>query len=165
VRRYIAKLTGLSRAQRMRSIARYTATGRVQATAYRRRRFPQRYTRADIELLASVDEAQEMLSGPAIHTTDQDLSVGTPGWLPFPSLIFITCATASATASGFSTTQRRGPRQARSASGASHNRKVSRAFCAWIRCIKATSRRPGASITSTSSIGFLHSVGEQHRQA
>src|ERR1019366_8601972 len=44
---------------------RYTATGRVQATIYRRRRFPQRYTRADIELLAGVDEAHESLSGPA----------------------------------------------------------------------------------------------------
>ena len=65
VRRYIEKMTGLSRAQVTRLIARYTASGRVQATVYRRRRFPQRYTRADIELLASVDEAHETLSGPA----------------------------------------------------------------------------------------------------
>jgi transposase InsO family protein len=34
-------------------------------TVYRRRRFSQLYTRADIELLASVDEAHETLSGPA----------------------------------------------------------------------------------------------------
>ena len=65
VRRYIEKMTGLSRAQVTRLIARYTATGRVQPTVYRRRRFPQRFTRADIELLASVDEAHETLSGPA----------------------------------------------------------------------------------------------------
>ena len=65
VRRYIEKMTGLSRAQVTRLIARYTATGRVQPTVYRGRRFPQRYTRADIELLASVDEAHETLSGPA----------------------------------------------------------------------------------------------------
>ena len=32
---------------------------------YRRHRFAQRYTRADIELLAAVDEAHETLSGPA----------------------------------------------------------------------------------------------------
>ena len=57
VRRYIEKMTRL--------IARYTATGRVQATVYRRRRFAQLYTGADIELLASVDEAHETLSGPA----------------------------------------------------------------------------------------------------
>jgi transposase InsO family protein len=65
VRRYIEKMTGLSRAQVTRLIARYTATGRVQPTIYRRRRFPERFTRADIELLASVDEAHETLSGPA----------------------------------------------------------------------------------------------------
>ena len=65
VRRYIEKMTGLSRAQVTRLIARYTATGRVQPTVYRRRRSVERYTRADIELLASVDEAHETLSGPA----------------------------------------------------------------------------------------------------
>jgi transposase InsO family protein len=65
LRRYIEKMTGLSRAQVTRLIARYTASGRVEPTVYRRRRFPQRYTRADIELLAAVDEAHETLSGPA----------------------------------------------------------------------------------------------------
>jgi transposase InsO family protein len=65
VRRYIEKMTGMSRAQVTRLIARYAATGRVQPTMYRRRRFPARFTRADIELLASVDEAHETLSGPA----------------------------------------------------------------------------------------------------
>jgi transposase InsO family protein len=65
VRRYIEKMTGLSRAQVTRLIALFTASGRVQATVYRRRRFAQLYTRADIELLASVDEAHETLSGPA----------------------------------------------------------------------------------------------------
>jgi len=65
LRRYIEKMTGLSRAQVTRLIARYAASGRVEPTVYRRRRFPQRFTRADIELLASVDEAHETLSGPA----------------------------------------------------------------------------------------------------
>ncbi len=65
LRRYIEKMTGLSRSQLTRLIARYTASGRVQVTVYRRRRFAQLYTRADIELLASVDEAHETLSGPA----------------------------------------------------------------------------------------------------
>ena len=64
-RRYIEKMTGMSRSQVTRLIARYTATGRVRPTVYRRRRFPDRYTRADIELLAGVDEAHETLSGPA----------------------------------------------------------------------------------------------------
>ena len=65
LRRYVEKMTGLSRAQTTRLIRRYTASGRVRPTVYRRRSFPQRYTRADIELLASVDEAHETLSGPA----------------------------------------------------------------------------------------------------
>jgi transposase InsO family protein len=65
VRRFIAKMTGLSRAQLTRLIARYTASGRVQPAVYHRHSFARRYTRADIELLASVDEAHETLSGPA----------------------------------------------------------------------------------------------------
>jgi transposase InsO family protein len=65
VRRYVEKMTGMSRAQVTRLIARYTATGQVRPTIYRRRRFPGLYTRADVELLASVDEAHETLSGPA----------------------------------------------------------------------------------------------------
>ena len=65
LRRYVEKMTGLSRAQITRLIARYAASGRVQVTVYRRRRFAELYTRADIELLAAVDEAHEMLSGPA----------------------------------------------------------------------------------------------------
>src|SRR5271170_5773326 len=65
LRRYVEKMTGLSRAQVTRLIQRYTSSGRVEATVYRRHRFAPRYTRADIELLASVDEAHETLSGPA----------------------------------------------------------------------------------------------------
>lgn len=65
LRRYMEKMTGLSRAQMMRLVGRYLSSGRVQITEYDRHRFPQRYTRADIELLAAVDEAHESLSGPA----------------------------------------------------------------------------------------------------
>ncbi len=65
LRRYVERMSGLSRAQVTRLIARYAASGRVEETVYRRRRFPRRYTRADIELLAAVDEAHETLSGPA----------------------------------------------------------------------------------------------------
>jgi transposase InsO family protein len=65
VRRYLAKMTGLSRAQVTRLIARYGHCGKIEVLPYRRHRFPQRYTRADVELLALVDEAHENLSGPA----------------------------------------------------------------------------------------------------
>jgi transposase InsO family protein len=46
-------------------IARYRKSGSLQSAPYRRHRFPQRYTRADLELLAIVDEAHDNLSGPA----------------------------------------------------------------------------------------------------
>jgi transposase InsO family protein len=65
VRRYVAKMTGLSRAQVTRLIGGYQQGGEVRPRVYRRRRFAQRYTGADIELLAEVDEAHETLSGPA----------------------------------------------------------------------------------------------------
>lgn len=65
VRRYLAKVTGLSRAQVARLIRCYQAGGEVKPRVYRRHRFAHRYTRPDIELLAAVDQAHETLSGPA----------------------------------------------------------------------------------------------------
>jgi transposase InsO family protein len=65
VRRYLEKMTGLSRAQVTRVIKLYTRGGSVKPKSYRRHRFARVYSRADIELLASVDEAHENLSGPA----------------------------------------------------------------------------------------------------
>jgi transposase InsO family protein len=65
LRRYIVKITGLSRAQVTRLIRRYLERGKIAGIVYQRHRFAQRYTRADVELLASVDEAHETLSGPA----------------------------------------------------------------------------------------------------
>jgi transposase InsO family protein len=65
VRRYIARMTGLSRAQVTRLITGYQRTGRVQAVTYQRTRFATRYTAADMNLLAYVDKAHGNLSGPA----------------------------------------------------------------------------------------------------
>ncbi len=65
VRRYLARMTGLSRAQVTRLIASYTAGGQVKAASYQRRKFAARYTKADVELLAYVDKSHGNLSGPA----------------------------------------------------------------------------------------------------
>lgn len=65
VRRYVEKMTGLSRAQTTRLITVYVRGDEVKPQPYQRRRFARRYTREDIALLASVDEAHETLSGPA----------------------------------------------------------------------------------------------------
>jgi transposase InsO family protein len=65
LRQYLGRMTGLSRAQVTRLIARYQKDGQVQERSYRRNQFARRYTAADIELLGAVDEAHETLSGPA----------------------------------------------------------------------------------------------------
>jgi hypothetical protein len=65
VRRYVAKMTRLSRAQATRLLGMYLRGEAVRPKPYRRRRFVERYTRADAELLATVDEAHDTLSGPA----------------------------------------------------------------------------------------------------
>ncbi len=48
-----------------RLIRQYRSEGVVEAAAYRRRRFPVKYTEADIAALAEVDRTHEWLSGPA----------------------------------------------------------------------------------------------------
>jgi transposase InsO family protein len=65
VRRYIAKMTGLSRAQLTRLIGSYLDKGEVKPQPYQRHRFASRYTVADIRLLAYVDRMHSTLSGPA----------------------------------------------------------------------------------------------------
>ncbi|MGD1025899.1 MAG: hypothetical protein ABR880_24215, partial [Candidatus Sulfotelmatobacter sp.] len=65
VRRYMEKMTGLSRAQITRLITRYGEEGEVRVKRSRRHRFAPLYNHADVALLVSVDEAHETLSGPA----------------------------------------------------------------------------------------------------
>jgi len=65
LRQYLAKMTGLSRAQITRLIRQYRQGGQIQLVRYRRHRFASKYTPADVELLAAVDEAHDTLSGPA----------------------------------------------------------------------------------------------------
>ncbi len=55
VRQYLARMTGLSRAQTTRLVTSYQETGRVEAVAYQRTKFAAQYT-ADVELLAYVDK-------------------------------------------------------------------------------------------------------------
>src|SRR5260370_28805395 len=67
VRRFLAKMTGLSRAQLTRWIGRWMKTRRVQRKPACRPRFPRKYPAADIALLAGVDAAHEDLPGPPIR--------------------------------------------------------------------------------------------------
>lgn len=65
VRRFLMKMTGLSRAQITRLVTQYRTAGEVKAKHYQRHQFSSCYTSEDIGLLAQVDEAHETLSGPA----------------------------------------------------------------------------------------------------
>jgi hypothetical protein len=65
LRQYLARMTGLSRAQMTRLIMSYAETGHVKASAYQRSKFASVYTKADVELLAYVDKSHGNLSGPA----------------------------------------------------------------------------------------------------
>lgn len=67
VRQYLMRVTGYGRAQIARLIREYGERGELKPKASSRRKFPTRYTRADIELLASVDTAHQGLSGPAVR--------------------------------------------------------------------------------------------------
>lgn len=65
IRNYLMGVTGYSRSQVCRLIGEYRDRGTIRARSYHRNRFPARYTRADIELLARTDEWHGWLSGPA----------------------------------------------------------------------------------------------------
>jgi transposase InsO family protein len=65
LRRYVEKMTGLSRAQVTRLIGQYLESGTVKERNYHRNRFAMQYQAADVALLSAVDEAHETLSGPA----------------------------------------------------------------------------------------------------
>lgn len=65
VRAYIQRLTGLSRAQVTRLIARGLHDGLIAPKPGSRNRFPSTYTPTDKELLAQTDNAHGRLSGPA----------------------------------------------------------------------------------------------------
>jgi hypothetical protein len=65
LRAYVERMTGFSRAQSTRLIGSYVKAGRIAPRPSLRPRFQRRYTPADVELLASVDQAHEQLSGPA----------------------------------------------------------------------------------------------------
>lgn len=65
IRQYVEKVTGYSRSQVNRLIWRYQQSGEIKPTEYRRHRFPQKYTAAEVALLALTDELHGWLSGPA----------------------------------------------------------------------------------------------------
>jgi hypothetical protein len=76
VRRYMEKMTGLSRAQITRLITRYGEDGEVRVKRSRRHRFAPLYNHGDVALLVSVDTAHETLSGPATQKIRRSSTFG-----------------------------------------------------------------------------------------
>ena len=67
MRRYLERVTGLKRAQVTRLIGRWRRERELRPAEVRRACFPRRYGRADVALLARVDEAHEGLSGASVR--------------------------------------------------------------------------------------------------
>lgn len=65
IRQYVQKVTGYSRSQVNRLVWRYQQSGKIKPTEYHRHRFPQKYTMAEVALLAMTDGLHGWLSGPA----------------------------------------------------------------------------------------------------
>ncbi len=65
LRAYMGKVTGYSRSQLMRLIARHRKHGKVFCCNYVRNKFSSKYTHEDVLLLAETDKLHDTLSGPA----------------------------------------------------------------------------------------------------
>lgn len=66
---YVQKVTGYSRQQISRLIEQHRNTRRVKLLPYARKKFPTRYQKKDIKLLAEVDELHQIRSGAATKKT------------------------------------------------------------------------------------------------
>jgi hypothetical protein len=143
------------------------ARGQVRPTVYRRRSFPRRYTRADIELPASVDEAPETLSGPAtrrILERERQLH----GKQEYTRLAAISVAHPYNLRRSRRYRERRlncvKTRPTAVSIGASPILAASPATCVWTRCTRASSRKPRACFISTLSTksrsGSFHPTDE-----
>ena len=66
MKQYLKKVTGYSRAQITRFIAKYKETGGIKEREYKRNRFTKRYTMEDIRMLAETDELHSFPNGVAL---------------------------------------------------------------------------------------------------
>ena len=90
LRCFLAKVTGLSRAQLTRLLAQHRVTGSIaDRRGAPRRPFPRRYTSIDIGLLAELDRLHGTLSGPATRK----LCARAYAWPASPTATSTTCGT------------------------------------------------------------------------
>ncbi len=124
-----------------RLIRQYRSEGVVEAAAYRRRRFPVKYTEADIAALAEVDRTHEWLSGPATRyiLKREYEEFGKAKYerlagIPVTHLHNVRGSARYRKMAGKWEVTR--PARWGSENGGSRNRKDGRDSCGWIRCIK-----------------------------
>ena len=72
---YLQKVTRYSRQQISRLIEQHRNTRRVRLSPYKRKKFPTRYQKGDIKLLAEVDELHQIRSGAATKKTFERMFV------------------------------------------------------------------------------------------
>ena len=65
LRQYIVRMTSISKSQLTRLISEYKRRGTLKSKPYKRNKFETIYTKGDVELLVSLDNAHECLAGPA----------------------------------------------------------------------------------------------------
>ena len=65
LRKYIQKITGISKSQLTRLIDEYKRRGTLKTKEYKRNKFPKVYDLEEIALLGKIDNAHNVLSGPA----------------------------------------------------------------------------------------------------
>ena len=145
VRRFVAKVTGWSRAQTTRLIGQYRKTGRIEDRRRGATRpFQRRYTAADIRLLAEVDEQLGGVCGPSTRRVMQR-QYELFGDRRFERLAGLSnshrtvCAAVRRTGVGAIPRRRPSPPRSALASAASHTRRGVRVLCGWTRFTKATS--------------------------
>lgn len=85
LKKYLSKVTGYSRSQVTRLIRKQTETGYVRAKSQKRYRFPKKYSRQEVTLLAKTDRLHEYPNGNALKVILKRLAV-TFGLVAFVNL-------------------------------------------------------------------------------
>lgn len=75
LKKYLSKVTGYSRSQITRLVKKQTETGYVRVKSQKRYRFPKKYPREDISLLATTDRLHEYPNGNALKIILKRLAV------------------------------------------------------------------------------------------
>lgn len=91
LKKYLSKVNGYSRSQMTRLVKKQTETGYVRVKSWKRYRFPKKYPKEDVSLLAETDRLHEYPNGNALKVILKRLAV-TFGLVTFVNLSRISVA-------------------------------------------------------------------------